>query len=56
MGQSPTTQEAQAVADEIYSEFVGEEVDKVELVYSKFVSLIAESSDSSKLCCRCPRR
>ena len=41
MGQSPTTQEAQAVADEIYSEFVGEEVDKVELVYSKFVSLIA---------------
>merc|ERR1712100_814729 len=41
MGQSPTTQEAQAVADEIYSEFVGEEVDKVELIYSKFISLIA---------------
>ena len=41
MGQSPTTQDAQAVADEIYSEFVAEEVDKVELIYSKFISLIA---------------
>merc|ERR1711966_65262 len=41
MGQSPTTEEAQTIADEVYSEFVGEEVDKVELVYSRFVSLIA---------------
>jgi len=41
MGQSPTTDEAQAIADEVYSEFVGEEVDKVELVYSRFVSLIS---------------
>jgi F-type H+-transporting ATPase subunit gamma len=40
MGQAPKTEEAQAIADEVYSEFVGEEVDKVELVYSRFVSLI----------------
>jgi F-type H+-transporting ATPase subunit gamma len=41
MGTSPKTEEAQAIADEVYSEFVGEEVDKVELVYSRFLSLIA---------------
>lgn len=41
MGQSPTTKEAQAIADEIFSEFVSEEADKVELIYTKFVSLIA---------------
>jgi F-type H+-transporting ATPase subunit gamma len=40
MGQAPKTEEAQAIADEVYSEFVGEEVDKVEMVYSRFVSLI----------------
>merc|ERR1711966_48926 len=45
MGQAPKTEEAQAIADEVYSEFVGEEVDKVELVYSRFVSLI--NSDPS---------
>lgn len=31
----------QAIADSLYSEFVGEDVDKVELIYTKFVSLIA---------------
>lgn len=41
LGQAPTTKEAQAIADSLYSEFVGEEVDKVELIYTKFVSLIA---------------
>ena len=40
MGQAPKTEEAQAIADEVYSEFVGQEVDKVEMVYSRFVSLI----------------
>lgn len=29
LGQAPTTKEAQAIADELYSEFVSEEVDKV---------------------------
>ena len=43
-GQSPTTDEAQAIADEVYSEFVGEEVDKVELVYSRFVSSFRRAS------------
>ena len=40
MGQSPKTEEAQAISDEVYAQFVGEEVDKVELVYSRFISLI----------------
>ncbi|KAI5057571.1 hypothetical protein GOP47_0027586 [Adiantum capillus-veneris] len=39
-GVAPTTKEAQAVADELFSLFVSEEVDKVELLYTKFVSLI----------------
>jgi len=41
LGQNPTTKEAQALADEIFAEFVSEEVDKVELIYTKFVSLIS---------------
>lgn len=40
VGTTPTTKEAQAIADEIFSLFVSEEVDKVELLYTKFVSLI----------------
>lgn len=40
LGSSPTTKEAQAVADEIFASFVSQECDKVELVYTKFVSLI----------------
>ncbi|CAI5503833.1 unnamed protein product, partial [Closterium sp. Naga37s-1] len=40
VGAAPTTKEAQAIADEIFSLFVSEEVDKVELIYTKFVSLI----------------
>lgn len=40
LGSAPTTKEAQAVADQLYSEFVSEDVDKVELIFSKFVSLI----------------
>merc|ERR1712118_28834 len=39
LGGAPTTK-AQAVADEIFAEFVSQEVDKVELLYTKFVSLI----------------
>ena len=41
LGQSPTTKESQAVGDELFSDFVSKEVDKVELIYTKFVSLIA---------------
>jgi len=41
MGQAPTTSDAQAIADEVFADFVGEESDKVEMVYSRFVSLIA---------------
>merc|ERR1712216_1059989 len=40
LGGAPTTKEAQAMADEIFSEFVSCEVDKVELLFTKFVSLI----------------
>merc|ERR1719163_2543620 len=40
LGGAPSTKEAQAIADEIFAEFVSTEVDKVELLYTKFVSLI----------------
>merc|ERR1719213_304734 len=40
LGGAPTTKEAQDLADEIFSEFVSSEVDKVELLFTKFVSLI----------------
>merc|ERR1712183_796622 len=40
LGGAPTTKEAQEMADEIFSEFVSSEVDKVELLFTKFVSLI----------------
>merc|ERR1711939_622932 len=40
LGGAPTTKEAQALADEIFSEFVSAQVDKVELLFTKFVSLI----------------
>ncbi|XP_057960631.1 ATP synthase gamma chain, chloroplastic [Malania oleifera] len=39
-GSLPTAKEAQAVADDVFSLFVSEEVDKVELLYTKFVSLV----------------
>lgn len=39
-GNAPTTKEAQAIADELFSLFVSEDVDKVELLYTRFVSLI----------------
>jgi len=39
-GYTPTTKDAQAIADELFSLFVSEDVDKVELLYTRFVSLI----------------
>ncbi|KAK9938547.1 hypothetical protein M0R45_015277 [Rubus argutus] len=39
-GTFPTAKEAQVIADDVFSLFVSEEVDKVELVYSKFLSLV----------------
>ena len=38
---TPTLKDAQALADTLFAEFVGEEVDKVEIIYQRFVSLIA---------------
>lgn len=43
LGQTPSTKEAQAIADALYAEFVSEETDKVELIYTKFVSLISSN-------------
>lgn len=40
LGQAPTTKEAQAIANSIYASFVSNEVQKVELVFTKFVSLL----------------
>ncbi|KAG2682289.1 hypothetical protein I3760_11G184600 [Carya illinoinensis] len=39
-GSFPTVKDAQAIADDVFSLFVSEEVDKVELVYTKFMSLV----------------
>lgn len=36
----PTAKDAQAIADDVFSLFISEEVDKVELLYTKFVSLV----------------
>ncbi|XP_076936166.1 ATP synthase gamma chain, chloroplastic-like [Bidens hawaiensis] len=36
----PTAKDSQVIADDVFSLFVTEEVDKVELLYTKFVSLI----------------
>ena len=36
----PTVKDSQSICDLVYSLFVSEEVDKVELLYSKFVSLV----------------
>lgn len=43
LGSAPTTKDAQAIADQLYAEFVSEEADKVEIIYSKFVSLITST-------------
>jgi len=43
IGQAPTIKEAQAIADEMFADFVSQEVDKVEMVYTKFVSLISSA-------------
>ncbi|KAG2492677.1 hypothetical protein HYH03_009092 [Edaphochlamys debaryana] len=40
LGATPTTKDAQAIADEIFASFISQSVDKVELVFTKFVSLI----------------
>merc|ERR1712176_663596 len=49
LGRAPTTKEAQEMADEIFSEFVSAEVDKVELLFTKFVSLINSQPSSQTL-------
>lgn len=36
----PTAKDSQRIADDVFSLFVSEEVDKVELLYTKFVSLV----------------
>ncbi|KAL2322665.1 hypothetical protein Fmac_027044 [Flemingia macrophylla] len=40
IGGFPTAKEAQVIADAVFSLFVSEEVDKVELLYTRFVSLV----------------
>uniref|UniRef100_A0A061RBP2 F-ATPase gamma subunit n=1 Tax=Tetraselmis sp. GSL018 TaxID=582737 RepID=A0A061RBP2_9CHLO len=41
LGQNPNSKQAQGIADEIYADFVSGEVDKVEMIFTKFVSLIS---------------
>lgn len=42
-GGFPSAKDAQVIADDVFSLFVSEEVDKVEILYTKFVSLIKSS-------------
>ncbi|KAK8349913.1 hypothetical protein V6Z12_A06G173600 [Gossypium hirsutum] len=48
----PTAKEAQAIADDVFSLFVSEEVDKVELLYTKFVLRALQESLASELAAR----
>ncbi|HZG39098.1 MAG TPA: ATP synthase F1 subunit gamma, partial [Nodosilinea sp.] len=41
MEQIPTAEEASTIADELLSLFLSDEVDRVELVYTRFVSLVS---------------
>ncbi|KAG1678371.1 hypothetical protein FOA52_015137 [Chlamydomonas sp. UWO 241] len=43
LGRTPTTLDAQAISDEIIASFITGECDKVELIFTKFVSLIAST-------------
>lgn len=43
LGAKPSSKDAQAIADEIFSSFIAQEADKVELVFTKFVSLITST-------------
>jgi F-type H+-transporting ATPase subunit gamma len=43
-GQAPTAAEATEICDELLAEYLSGEVDRIELIYTKFVSLIASSA------------
>lgn len=43
-GQAPTAQQASDIADEVLSEFLGDDVQRVELLYTRFVSLISSEA------------
>ncbi|GFR43134.1 hypothetical protein Agub_g4150 [Astrephomene gubernaculifera] len=43
LGAAPSTKDAQGIADEIFASFIAQESDKVELVFTKFVSLITSN-------------
>lgn len=43
-GQAPTANEASEISDELLAEYISGEVDRVELIYTKFVSLIASEA------------
>jgi len=45
MGQAPTTEEASAVSEYLLSSYLAGETDSVEIIYSKFVSLIASTPE-----------
>jgi F-type H+-transporting ATPase subunit gamma len=45
MGQAPTTEEASAISEYLLSSYLAGETDSVEIIYTKFVSLIASSPE-----------
>lgn len=43
-GQAPTAKEASDISEQLLAEFISEDVDRVELIYTRFVSLIASEA------------
>eukprot|EP00798_Chlamydomonas_sp_ICE-L_P031116 gene31116-6248_t len=43
LGKTPTIKDAQAISESIFSSFVAKECDKVEIIYTKFLSLITSA-------------
>ena len=43
-GQNPTAKEASNIADELLAEYLSGEVDRIELIYTRFVSLISSEA------------
>ena len=48
-GQNPTAKEASNIADELLAEYLSGEVDRIELIYTRFVSLISSEASARTL-------
>lgn len=48
-GQAPTAKEASAISEELLSDYLSGEVDRIELIYTRFVSLISSVASTRTL-------